>query len=283
MSTSVYPLPACPAALPACFLSLWPPPGVLTSLPTAVLGFTPHGLCWPRRSPRPPPGLPVSLWSATASCPHPVESPSKSLPESQTHSWPTFPDSSQHPGPLCLGFPSCGQPRPPSRAQDRFLSPNISCLLLGPRALRCPGHTCTALHGPARPGNCLPGSPHGASGRLSTLCPAGQAGSHPSPLLLSIPFKNIFAHKQTGGVHDKPSPGQNLAFLEGTVNTCWRPMPTYSPNDQQEGQLQWAFSQGWPAGARGFCGTSSGLLGPDPTSQGAPIAVGAGFFPRWQA
>ena len=65
-------------------------------------------------------------------------------------------------------------------------------------------------------------------GACAHSCLAGQEGSRPSPLLLSIPFKNIFTHKQTGGVHDKPIPVQNLALLEGTVSTCWRPMPTYS-------------------------------------------------------
>ena len=96
-----------------------------------------------------------------------------------------------------------------------------------------------AIHGSTQPGSCLLRAPLGASGRLSTLCLAGQAGSCPSPLLLSIPFKRIFACEQTGGSHNKSSAGQHLAFLEGTVNICWRPTPTYSPNDQQEGQRSW--------------------------------------------
>ena len=138
--------------MPSCSSCLFPlsvaPLGALTSLPTAVLGFTPHGLCWPRRSPRPPPGLPASLWLATALCPHPVESPSKSLPESQTHSWPMFPDNSRHPGPLLSGLSKLWA-APTSLPSTRlFPFPKHQ---LSPPWPQCPALPRTHLHSSAWP------------------------------------------------------------------------------------------------------------------------------------
>lgn len=185
--------------MPSCSSCPFPlsvaPLGVLTSLPTAVLRFTPHGLC-------PPPTPPHQVSLLPSSRPqHRVHTLQRAPPKAFLNHRPAagsrFLTTLGILVPSVWAFQAVGSPDlPPEHKTASFSQTSaVSSLALVPRSAQdAPARLCTALHGSPQPGSCLLRAPPGALGHLSTLCSAGSGRLLPIP---SVTLYSLQKHLHT--------------------------------------------------------------------------------------
>lgn len=149
MSTSIHPLPACPAALPARFLSLWPPWG--SSPPFPLLSFGSPHMAY-ARPPTPPSQVSLFLSSWPQPCVYTLQrTPPKAFLNHRPAAGSCFLTTLGILVPSVWAFQAVGSPDLPPKHKTASFSQTsaVSSLAPVPRSAQdAPAWLYTALHSP---------------------------------------------------------------------------------------------------------------------------------------